>query len=410
MTDIIVKTLPTRIPTKVQGVYYKEVQQTTIDTKGHITTKIIDKVFIIRYRDNGKQRLVTMGKYSEGIREAYCKAKRNEFLSLAKNGELPPQILQRKKKQVVTLNDLAKVYFRDKDDENKANFKQLQRFNVYFGEIEPSEINIKYAENDISDPMKGIERLGSKDINLLTKEQIIKLRKSLIDHGKAPKTINGVISLLKAIINYSIKEKGLKLINPVVGISKLKEDDNRERFLSIDEVKLLLKEVSDDELISLFVKLALTTGARLEAVLQIQKKDISLEHNNITLKDLKSGSTYMGFFDDDLKVFLQDQLRHLKANDYVVGNKSTATSSRTIQNRLKPVLDRLFNQGLDIRDAKNRVVIHTLRHTFASQLAIKSVPIFTIQKLMNHADISMTMRYAKLAPDSGRDVVKGLYN
>ena len=56
-------------------------------------------------------------------------------------------------------------------------------------------------------------------------------------------------------------------------------------------------------------------------------------------------------------------------------------------------------------DFQNKVVIYTLRHTFASHLAIQGTPIFTIQKLMNHKDIKQTMRYAKLAPDSGRDFI-----
>jgi site-specific recombinase XerD len=67
-----------------------------------------------------------------------------------------------------------------------------------------------------------------------------------------------------------------------------------------------------------------------------------------------------------------------------------------------------INDGLETSDRKNRVVIHTLRHTFASHLAINGTPIFTIQKLMNHKDIKMTMRYAKLAPDSGRESVNNL--
>ena len=57
------------------------------------------------------------------------------------------------------------------------------------------------------------------------------------------------------------------------------------------------------------------------------------------------------------------------------------------------------------KDAKNRTVIHT----FASHLAINGTPIFTIQKLLNHSDIKMTMRYAKLAPDSGKMAIEELY-
>ena len=45
---------------------------------------------------------------------------------------------------------------------------------------------------------------------------------------------------------------------------------------------------------------------------------------------------------------------------------------------------------------------------YTSHLAIKGTPIFAIQKLMNHKDINMTMGYAKLAPNSGRDFVNEL--
>ena len=43
---------------------------------------------------------------------------------------------------------------------------------------------------------------------------------------------------------------------------------------------------------------------------------------------------------------------------------------------------------------------HTLRHTFASHLAMKGAPVFAIKELMGHADIQTTMRYAHLAPST----------
>ncbi|WP_373567132.1 tyrosine-type recombinase/integrase [Aliarcobacter butzleri] len=49
----------------------------------------------------------------------------------------------------------------------------------------------------------------------------------------------------------------------------------------------------------------------------------------------------------------------------------------------------------------DKIVFHSLRHTFKSHLAINGTPIFTIQKLMKHKDIRMTLKYAKLSPDSG---------
>jgi len=52
---------------------------------------------------------------------------------------------------------------------------------------------------------------------------------------------------------------------------------------------------------------------------------------------------------------------------------------------------------------------HTLRHTFASHLAINGVSLFEIQKLLNHKDINMTMRYMKLAEQNKVNAVEGIY-
>ena len=47
----------------------------------------------------------------------------------------------------------------------------------------------------------------------------------------------------------------------------------------------------------------------------------------------------------------------------------------------------------------------TMRHDFASQLAMKGVPIHSIQKLMCHASIEMTQRYAHLSQNSLENAV-----
>jgi len=48
------------------------------------------------------------------------------------------------------------------------------------------------------------------------------------------------------------------------------------------------------------------------------------------------------------------------------------------------------------------MVIHTLRHTFASWLVQRGTPLYTVSKLMGHSSIKMTERYAHLAPDTQR--------
>jgi integrase len=65
-----------------------------------------------------------------------------------------------------------------------------------------------------------------------------------------------------------------------------------------------------------------------------------------------------------------------------------------------------FNEG--ITDVRNKVVFHTLRHTFASWLAISGTPIFTIKKSLGHKDIKMTMRYSHLLPSTKRKAVENV--
>lgn len=50
-------------------------------------------------------------------------------------------------------------------------------------------------------------------------------------------------------------------------------------------------------------------------------------------------------------------------------------------------------------------VPHTLRHTFASRLVQRGVPLYEVQKLLGHSTMTLTMRYAKLAPASLVDAV-----
>lgn len=373
----------------------------------HLASK--DVSYSITYK-NEFNKLVrfTVGKKSEGITEVYAYNKRNEFTNKVRLGEDP--IAHKKKRHIITLDSLAKVYFDDKRCMVCDNCKSFDKLSDSTKKTNSSLVcTYRKVKHQYNKYMKHLEpKFGKANIATMRKDDIKKLHQSLLAQEKSASTINGVTQLLSTIVNYSIKEKDLKIGNPCVGISKLSMNNERERYLSTSEVKELLSHISDARAL-LFVKLALSTGGRLQTILHIKKKDINLARSTIILHDLKTNSTYTGFINDELKTLLESHTHSQRIDDYILSGKPTRLSDNAMARTIRPVLNKLFNAGLQKDDRKNRVVIHTFRHTFASHLAINGTPIFTVQKLMNHKDIKMTMRYAKLAPNSGMDMVKELY-
>ena len=362
-----------RIKTKYTGIYYRNSK----------TNGKPDKTYYITYKDNTNKMVeLKIGKFSEGVREAYCNAKRNEIVTKIRLGEVLPTIASKKRITAISVDDISKIYFEYRELHNGKGAKVEQyRYN--------SHIKPYFGTMDIA-------RVTIKDIEKLQREK----SKTL-----APKTVNHILTLFSTIYNHCNLKEIAKIENPILKVKKLKVDNQRERYLNLEEIKLLIDEVRDNELIYLFCLLSLSTGGRATTIINIQKKHINLGSRTITLKDYKNDTTYNGFITDDIADIIKNKLDILNANDYILQIANKKISISQIQKRLKPILDDLFNQGLDKNDSKNRTVVHTLRHSFASNLAIKGTPIYTIQKLLNHKDINMTLRYAKLAPDSGKDMV-----
>ena len=146
---------------------------------------------------------------------------------------------------------------------------------------------------------------------------------------------------MKSIIKYALKNDLIK--NDFSKYITLNDIDNaRERFLTKEEIELLYNESKDDEIIYLYFKLALNTGARLATLQNICKKDIDFTHNLITLKDFKNNSTYKTFLSPQLKELLKKRVEKLNTNEKVLSTYPAR--------RIKKILDDLFNQNIDIYD------------------------------------------------------------
>jgi len=337
----------------------------------HLVNK--DITFYIQYLNEDKKNTkIKVGRKSEGIDENYCFHKRNELINQIRLGENPNLI----KKNGPTFDEVAQKYFISllNNGRKKDSTKRTTMF--YNKHLQPSMKD------------KSIYSISIEFQNKLKQEKIKIL---------SPVSVNNLLELISSIINFGKNYLDLKLSNHLVSkkVKRFKIDNKRERYLNKDEVKLLLKKSSEYKKLNLAIKFALSTGARLYTVLTIQKKHIDIKNRTITLEDHKNSSTYTSYLPE---CYFEnfDFLKNLNANNYVISDDGNIITKSAIQKMFKKVVDPLFNIGLTSDDRKNRVVFHTLRHTYCSLLAINNVPIFTIQKLVNHKSISSTLRYAKL--------------
>lgn len=77
-------------------------------------------------------------------------------------------------------------------------------------------------------------------------------------------------------------------------------------------------------------------------------------------------------------------------------------------NRLFSPCYSAFREGIEranIRLQEGQLT-HVLRHTFASHFMMNGGNILVLQRSLGHANLTMTMRYAHLAPDHLLEVVK----
>jgi integrase len=358
-----------------EGVYKR------VDSKGILT-------YYISYTDNSKKlRWERVGKKNDGITPQFCKQLRSKRINQKMHGE---DVSSQRRKEIVLFDDIAQDYF----EVVRTSYKDIR------GPVQRYEDHIK-------------PHIGNKNINDITKWDVEYIIKLLLSKGLKPASVERVRQTISAIFSLGVYHEKCKE-NPssisrndqisIMRRNKKNINNERERYLTKEEAEILLKELEiRDANVYLMTLIALTTGARANEILSIKFKDIDFYSGYITLPDTKNGYSRKIKMTPQVRVMLQKRYEN-RPNKYLL-QTSVNTKYTKIPNIYFVVTNKLFNKDLASNDSKNRVVFHTLRHTFASWLALDGVPIFTIQKLMGHRDIKMTMRYAKLSQDAGNDAV-----
>jgi integrase len=214
----------------------------------------------------------------------------------------------------------------------------------------------------------------------------------------ARKTINNHLTVLRKLLATAVEWKLLALVPQIKWLkAPLPEFD----FLTFEEADRLI-EAADKEWRPM-ITVALRTGLRLGELLALRWSDVDLEARRIIVRRAvargvvgtpKNGRNREVGLSKQAASALRDHLRR-GSLVFAAADGSMLTKGTTKW----PLWTAAKKAGL------RRIGWHVARHTFASHLVMRGAPLKTVQELMGHSTIEMTMRYSHLSPQARQHAI-----
>ena len=244
---------------------------------------------------------------------------------------------------------------------------------------------------------------GKMPLNKISALDIEKFKAEKIKAGLSNKSINNFLIIIGKCLKTAIE---WEVIDKTPKIKQLTIQKQKYDFLTEQELTILISHsqgITKDMII-----VASRTGLRFGELIALEWQNLDLNslEPKITVEKAISRGVLGSPKSNKIRYIpiINDVFRMLAPQQQNKGlvfanNQGSYLSQQTCINRLHQVC----------KKAKMRKIgWHTLRHTFASQLAQNGVSITFVRELLGHSDIRTTMRYSHLTPLAVRDAINTL--
>lgn len=252
-----------------------------------------------------------------------------------------------------------------------------------------------------------IPSFGSVCITDITREDVNQFCRELLlgdNERKAlsPKSVAGIISVMKNIFEYAEQVKKYNIIN-LNGIS-VKQTQKRLRILSVNEQQRLCEYLFEHfDLCNFGILLSLYTGLRIGEICALKWEDVLFDEHVIyihqTMQRLQIPNSNTSKTEVNIsspksecsmrKIPIPDKLydfmvqyRQSGRTYFLTGSADKYVEPRTMQNRFKKAL-----RACEIEDAN----FHTLRHTFATRCVELGFDLKSLSEILGHANVNITL-------------------
>ncbi len=187
-----------------------------------------------------------------------------------------------------------------------------------------------------------------------------------------------------------------KEVRKALGVKRITIRKRAIQRLSRDEEQRLIQRAYQDKSErGLLIKTLFQTGARVSEFVSIKVEDFFLDEAMILITKGKGGKSRYVPILPELAQELRTHLGHRTTGYLFETNRHLPYSPRRIQQIVKATAEKA--------KIKKRVYSHLLRHSVATTLLERGMPIEQIQKFLGHAKLETTQVYAESTPEMIKD-------
>lgn len=235
-----------------------------------------------------------------------------------------------------------------------------------------------------------VAALGKTKIEQLSRDDLEAFVEHEQDRGMQPKTLHLRLINIYAFLRYLVDQRLLPA-SLLLRKIRIKVPDALPRAMDPVDVKRLLA-VIDNIRDRAIIVIMLRSGMRIGELLSLKMDDVRLAEKKILLWEGEKNQTgrTVCLSDDACRalgrwLYIRDPE---KVNVFYARARNTMgyTTARKMMNTY------LSKAGL----AGKRYTLHSLRHTFATDLLNAGMRLECLQQLLGHSNLEMTLRYARL--------------
>jgi integrase len=203
-------------------------------------------------------------------------------------------------------------------------------------------------------------------------------------------TANRVLTVLKAILNhayangYVTSDDAWRRVKPFAGV-----DAPKIRYL-IDAESIRLINACPEDFRQL-VSAALLTGCRYGELTQLHAADIDLQNKLVHIRQAKGAKPRTAYLTDEGVTHFKNLLAGKRGDALILTRNDGQPWGKSHQ--VRPLLEACKNASI-----APAISFHILRHTYASRLAMKGVPMAVIAAGLGNSETICAKHYAHLSP------------